>query len=75
MSPSYVLAVGGGNSWWFVIVGVLIVLALLALLWNGRRRLNRRPDPVQAPQPRADSWECPHDHDHDDHDGHGPEAR
>ncbi|NEB74448.1 phage holin family protein [Streptomyces sp. SID14478] len=53
------LAIEGSASWIFTIVGVLIVIGLLTLLWTSRRRLARRPNPPQAPQPRQDSWEDP----------------
>ncbi|MEV0324649.1 DUF6479 family protein [Streptomyces sp. NPDC050658] len=61
MSPSIVLAAGSGTSWIFTVVGVVIVIALLVLLWSGRRRLAQRPEPPQSPQPRSDSWDTPDD--------------
>ncbi|MEV5607527.1 DUF6479 family protein [Streptomyces sp. NPDC052225] len=68
MSPSFVradtLAASSGTAMFFTVIGVLIVIALLALLWSSRRRLARRPNPPQTPQPRADSWEEPDDTDH-----------
>ncbi|MFE1953345.1 DUF6479 family protein [Streptomyces sp. NPDC059524] len=63
MNTSVVLAAGTGASWFFTIVGVLIVIALLVLLWTSRRRLARRPDPPQTRQPRAGSWKRPGDDD------------
>ncbi|MER5257006.1 MULTISPECIES: DUF6479 family protein [unclassified Streptomyces] len=49
-----------GTSSLMLIIGVVIVAVLLALFLFGRRQVTRRPDPPQEPQPRADSWEEPH---------------
>lgn len=50
-----------GSSSLLPIIGVVIVLVLLALFWFGRRQVTRRPNPPQEPQPRAHSWEEPHE--------------
>ncbi|MYT74878.1 MULTISPECIES: DUF6479 family protein [unclassified Streptomyces] len=61
------LAASGSASWIFTVVGVLIVIGLLTLLWTSRRRLARRPNPPQSPQPRQDSWQDPDEPRRDDH--------
>lgn len=64
-----VLAVEGGGSLIFLIVGVVVVAGLLAMFISGRRRAARRTEPTTSPHrtprsgeaQRGDTWQTPDD--------------
>ncbi|MFC9617421.1 MULTISPECIES: DUF6479 family protein [unclassified Streptomyces] len=58
---STVLAVEGGSSLLFLIVGIIVVLGLLAMFVSGRRRAARRTEPsTPAPGTAPGSEEAQH---------------
>ncbi|MFF1595557.1 DUF6479 family protein [Streptomyces sp. NPDC058286] len=67
---STVLAIEGGSSLLFLIVGIVVVLGLLAMFVSGRRRAARRTGPT-TPAPGTDpgseeaqhgtTWQTPDD--------------
>ncbi|MGW6059054.1 DUF6479 family protein [Streptomyces sp. NPDC055189] len=65
-----VLAVEGGGSLVFIVVGLIVVIGLLAMFISGRRRAARRTEPTkpaQAAAPvsgeaqRGTTWQTPDD--------------
>lgn len=65
-----VLAVEGGGSLIFIIVGFAVVIGLLAMFVSGRRRAARRTEPTTPPQganpphgeaQRGTTWQTPDD--------------
>jgi hypothetical protein len=65
-----VLAVEGGGSLVFIVVGVVVVVGLLSMFVSGRRRAARRTGPSKPPQDatpasgeaqRGSTWQTPDD--------------
>ncbi|MEV6757498.1 DUF6479 family protein [Streptomyces sp. NPDC051214] len=65
-----VLAVEGGGSLIFIIVGLAVVIGLLAMFVSGRRRAARRTEPTTPPHnvdppsgeaQRGTTWQTPDD--------------